>query len=95
MKKIDTVDKAVALKYDPSKAGAPKVTASGQGFVAQQILAKAAESNVPVYKDEKLVKELTALDIGMQIPTELYEAVAQVLIFIGDLDKIEGYKKLG
>ena len=83
---------AIALQYKPEDT-APKVVASGQGVIADRILDQAMESDVAIYKDEKLVKELLNIDIGANIPPELYEVVAQVLIFVSDLDKLEGYKK--
>ncbi len=84
--------KAVAIKYS-KEFSAPKVIAKGQGFVAEKMLEKATDSVIPIYKDEKLVKELSQVDIGSNIPPELYEVVAQVLIFISDLDKLEKYRR--
>ncbi len=86
--------RAVAIKYSKGDV-APKVIAKGQGFVAEKIIEKASDSVIPVYKDEKLVKELSGVDIGSNIPPELYEVVAQVLVFISDLDKMEKYRKYG
>ena len=78
--------RAVALQYNPEEH-APKVVAKGKGIIAERIIKEAEESDVAVYKDEELVKELTKMEIGEHIPPELYEVVAQVLIFISDLDK--------
>jgi len=78
--------KAVALKYKPEYI-APKVVAKGRGYVAEKIIGKAEENEVPVYKDAALADELTRVEIGSHIPPELYEVVAQVLIFINELDK--------
>ncbi len=78
---------AVAIKYNPGES-APKIVAKGRGGVAERILEKGAENNIPIHKDEKLVEELTKIDIGDQIPPELYEVVAQVLVFVSDLDKL-------
>jgi len=78
--------KAVALNYNPNEH-APKVVAKGAGVVAEKILEN--RQDVPVYKDAKLVEELTKMDLGEHIPPDLYEVVAQVLIFISDLDKME------
>ncbi|GHV40916.1 hypothetical protein FACS189490_06840 [Clostridia bacterium] len=83
--------KAVALQYNPNES-APKVVARGRGYIAERILAKAEASDVPVHKDAALVAELEKIDVGDAIPPELYEVVAQVLIFISDLDKLESYK---
>ncbi|MDR2902967.1 MAG: EscU/YscU/HrcU family type III secretion system export apparatus switch protein [Clostridiales bacterium] len=90
-KKNRASQKAIALKYSPTDI-APKVIAKGQGFMAERILKTAEENDVAVYKDEKLVSELDKLDIGNNIPPELYEVVAQVLIFIDRLDQLAGYK---
>ena len=81
--------KAVALHYNRDEH-APKVVAKGAGIIAEKILTAAEESDVAVYKDAELVKELTRMDIGDHIPPELYEVVAQVLTFISDLDRSAG-----
>lgn len=80
--------KAVALSYDINDT-APKVIAKGSGLVAENILKSAEKSDIPVYEDEKLAKMLTQLDIGDNIPPELYDIVAQVLVFITDLDYLQ------
>ena len=81
------VKQAVALKYSPYEDNAPKIVAVGKGEVAERILEKAEESNVPIYKDSKLANTLSALNIGDEIPPELYEVVAEILVFIDRLDK--------
>ncbi|MCL2603975.1 MAG: EscU/YscU/HrcU family type III secretion system export apparatus switch protein [Defluviitaleaceae bacterium] len=83
--------KAVAVKYDPEDV-APKIMAKGAGLVAERIIENAKLADVPVYKDTALAEELTRIDLGANIPPELYEVVAQVLIFISDLDKRETLK---
>lgn len=86
---------AVALEYDPNDQ-APKVIASGKGKVAEQIIEKAKESKIPVHKDDKLASTLSKLEIGMMIPPELYEVVAEILVFVDAMDKIrEKMKKAG
>lgn len=79
--------KAVALQYDQSKDSAPKVTASGSGYVAENILEKAKKHNVPVQEDETMVELLAQLDINEKIPEELYRAVAEVFAYIYKADK--------
>lgn len=75
--------KAVALKYDYSSgAAAPKVLAKGQGGVADKILEVAREKGIPLYEDPELVEVLSQLDVSTEIQPELYQAVAEVLIFI-------------
>lgn len=80
---------AIALEYDPSDA-APRVVASGRGYLAEKIIEKAQESDVPVHRDDKLADTLSRLDIGDMIPPELYEVVAEILVFVDSMDKIKG-----
>ncbi len=88
-KKVKT---AVALEYDPSD-DAPRVIASGTGVLADKIIEKAKESNVPVHQDDKLAQTLSKLEIGEMIPPELYEVVAEILIFVDSMDKIKNKLK--
>lgn len=87
-KKIKT---AVALEYDPEDI-APRVIASGKGIVAERILETAKEASVPVHEDSKLASTLSKLEIGDAIPPELYEVVAEILVFVDSMDRIK--KKL-
>ena len=77
--------RAIAVRYDPDEI-APKILAKGAGLIAEKILENAQSSDVIVQKDAALVDELTRLDLGEHIPPELYEAVAQILVFISSLD---------
>uniref|UniRef100_A0A7C5V4W4 Flagellar biogenesis protein n=1 Tax=Caldicellulosiruptor owensensis TaxID=55205 RepID=A0A7C5V4W4_9FIRM len=79
--------KAVAVKYD-IKDIAPKVIAKGKGYVAEKIIEKAKQENIPVYKDQNVAEKLFNLELQEYIPEDLYEVVAQILVFIGYLDKI-------
>lgn len=79
---------AVAIEYVPSEA-APKILATGKGQVAEKIIEKAKESNVPLYKDNKLADTLSRLQIGDMIPPELYEVVAEILVFVDDMDRMK------
>lgn len=81
------IKKVAALKYDVSET-APTVIAKGKGMVADKILEKAEIEELPIYKDEKLVESLTKLDIGDMIPPELYQVVAEILVFVNDLDTL-------
>lgn len=80
---------AVALEYEPGEQ-APKVIATGQGILAEKIIDVAKESNVPVHKDAKLARSLSMLDIGEYIPPELYSIVAEILVFVDSMDRIQG-----
>ncbi|MCL2399761.1 MAG: EscU/YscU/HrcU family type III secretion system export apparatus switch protein [Defluviitaleaceae bacterium] len=81
--------KAVAIHYN-SDEDSPRVVAKGAGVIADKILEKAKDTEVKVYQDAKLVEELTKMDLGQHIPPELYEVVAQVLVFINELDRQAG-----
>lgn len=72
---------AVALEEQPDQA-APIVTASGRGFVAEQILQIAFANNVKVRTDADLVQVLTAVDVDSEIPTEAFAAVSEILAYI-------------
>ena len=78
---------AIALRYDAAKDDAPRVTAKGQGYVAEEILKLARKHNIPLREDPALVGALSTLDLGEHIPVELYRAVAEVLAFIYRLQR--------
>jgi len=80
--------KAVALKYDMKKDTAPKIVASGKGLLAEKILELARKENIPIYKDPHLVETLIQLDLNVEIPPELYKAVAEILAFIYTVDAV-------
>ena len=79
------VKQAIALEYDPLDE-APRVVASGKGILAEKIIEKAQESSVPIHRDDKLADTLSRLDIGEMIPPELYEVVAEILVFVDAVD---------
>ena len=82
------VKQAVALEYDPADS-APKVIAMGRGALADKIIEQAKQSDVPVHRDDKLAETLSKLQIGDMIPPELYEVVAEILVFVDGMDKIK------
>lgn len=79
---------AIALVYNPEEE-APKVIATGRGELAERIIEKAREANVPVHRDDSLAETLSRLEIGDMIPPELYEVVAEILVFVDAMDKIK------
>lgn len=84
---MDYRKKAVALKYDKDKDNAPKLVAKGKDYIAERIIEIAKENRVPIYPDRDLVQVLEALDPDFEIPAELYRAVAEVLVFVHDLNR--------
>ena len=85
---INKSKKAVALAYTKGEQ-APKVVASGKGNLAEKIIERAEESNVPIHQDERLADTLSTLDVGEYIPPELYEVVAEILVYVDDMDRIK------
>ena len=85
-----TRKEAVAITYNPDLNDAPKIVAKGRGKIAENILARAEEFNVPVQEDASLVELLGQLDINQSIPEELYQAVAEVFAYIYKIDKEKG-----
>ncbi len=77
-----TPKKAVALKYDKDQGDAPKVTAKGQGKVAENIIELAKKHNIPIKDDPDLIEVLSSLEINEEIPSEIYVAVAELLAFV-------------
>ncbi len=73
------VPTAIALHY--SGQGAPRVVAKGGGAVAQKIIETAREHQVPLEEDPALAAALSRVELGREIPRELYVAVAHVLAF--------------
>ena len=80
---------AVALAYDRDSGRAPLVTAKGADFLARRIREKAIENGVQIVENRELARTLyTTVDIGQEIPPELYQAVAEILAFVYRLKKM-------
>jgi flagellar biosynthesis protein len=77
---------AAAIKYDPDKDAAPRLTAKGKGYVADKIIELAKKHDIPIKSDPGLVEILNRLDIDEQIPLEVYRAVAEILAFVYSLN---------
>ena len=90
--KINEKTMAAAIKYDSTSADAPKVTARGRGFIADKIIAIAEENGIPIKNDPDLVQILSKLDVGTEIPLELYRAVAEILAFVYSLNENQRIK---
>lgn len=74
---------AVAIKYSMDGAAAPKVVAKGKNYVAARIRKRAIEAGVPIVENAPLARALyAAVDVGQEIPTHLYRAVAEILAYI-------------
>lgn len=71
---------AVALQYD--RKGAPRVTAKGRGAIGTKIVEVAKAHDIPIEENEVLAGALSNVELGDEIPVELYKAVAEVLVFV-------------
>ena len=74
--------KAVALQYRKGRMKAPQVTAKGRGILAERLVALAHEYGVPVQEDRLLVEALEAVEVGGEVPAELYQVVAEILVAV-------------
>ncbi len=78
---------AAALRYTQGKDAAPRLMAKGKGMVADRILEIARSNGIPIREDRELVQVLASLDLYREIPTELYKAVAEILVFLHSLNQ--------
>ena len=76
------------MRYEGS--GAPRVTASGQGLIADRIIEVARENGIPVREDPALAQALAALELETEIPEDLYTAVAEAIAWAYALDAKAG-----
>mgnify|MGYP000927234301 CR=1 FL=1 len=85
---------AAALRYHAQEDPAPRIIGLGQGFIAEKMLQTAEEQGVAVVKDPELSQVLQHLEVGDDIPPELYQVVAEILMFVAKLDGDQG-KRFG
>lgn len=85
MSKFNESLHVAALKYDQDKNSAPCVVAAGTGYIAQKILQVAIENGVAIYHDESAATLLAKLELGQEIPPELYQIVVNIYISLLDL----------
>ena len=82
---------AVALRYEKGDNSAPQVVASGRGAVAKKILELAEDSGVPLHNDSDMAEILSDVEVGSDIPAEMYDAVAKVLAFLMETERKANY----
>ena len=78
---------AIALSYQPQKYSGPIVVAKGKGKIAEEILNRAVDNQIPIHEDPNLIQLLGQLDLNESIPEELYQAVEEVFAFVYRLDQ--------
>ncbi|NPA87361.1 MAG: flagellar biosynthesis protein FlhB [Epsilonproteobacteria bacterium] len=86
MKKSTNI-KAVALKYKAYEDSAPKVLAKGQGEIAKKIIEKAKEFDVPLFQNEALADMLLNVEVGEEVPPNMYKAVVEVFVWLYNLEE--------
>lgn len=79
--------KAVALAYDQQTSKAPKVLAKGEGYLAEQIIKKAREFDIPLFSSKPIVESLLTLEVDEEIPPKLYQAVIEVFVWLYKTEK--------
>ena len=73
---------AVAIQYDRATMPAPQLVAKGRGIVAEKLITMARENGIPIVEDKLLVEMLDKLNLNQQIPGELYQVVAEILVAV-------------
>lgn len=81
MSQYNNKQRAAALRYSEENNHAPIVVAAGAGYTATKIIEVAQDNNVPVYQDDALASLLSQMNIGTEIPQELYQAVADLYLY--------------
>ncbi|WP_413380226.1 EscU/YscU/HrcU family type III secretion system export apparatus switch protein [Alkalihalobacillus sp. 1P02AB] len=80
--------KSVAvIRYDEQNQDAPRVVAQGRGQIANQILDMAKEHNIEMQEDSHLLANLLEVDLGEQIPPQLYSVMAEILLMIERMER--------
>lgn len=86
--------RAAALRYGAGD-GAPVIVASGMGHLAEKIVEVATDNGVPVYEDNSLATVLSQMELGKEIPEELYQAVVEIYLYFLKFDpnNPEGFRR--
>jgi flagellar biosynthesis protein len=78
---------AAVIRYDEGKDRAPTIVAHGKGAVANQIIALAKENGIPLQEDPLLVENLIDMDLGDNIPPQLYSVIAEILLMLKEMER--------
>ena len=81
---------AVAIRYDKENMGAPQVVAKGQRLWASKIKEIAKEEGIPILRNVPLAAALSKVEVGEEVPEDLYDAVAEILQFVYKLAEERG-----
>lgn len=78
---------AAVIRYDESKDGSPTVIAQGKGLLATKIMELAKQHNIQMQEDEGLVQHLLDIDLGENVPPQLYSVIAEILLLIEEMER--------
>ncbi|WP_438435480.1 EscU/YscU/HrcU family type III secretion system export apparatus switch protein [Gorillibacterium sp. sgz500922] len=78
---------ATVLRYDSGSDKAPVIVAQGRGQIARQIIEMAKKNDIPIQEDPLLVENLIDMDLGENVPPQLYSVIAEVLLMVEDMEK--------
>jgi flagellar biosynthesis protein len=81
-KKKEELKRAAVIRYDKEKDNAPVIIAQGRGELAEKIIAQAKQHEIPLQEDALLLENLLELDLGANVPPQLYQVVAEVLLLV-------------
>lgn len=79
--------KATVLRYDKDSGDAPTVVAHGSGYIAGKIIEMAKANGIPMQENPGLVENLIDMDLGDNVPPQLYTVIAEVLLMIEEMEK--------
>lgn len=78
---------AAVIRYDENADKGPQVVAHGKGHIASQIIELAKKNNIHMQEDPMLVENLLDMDLGDNVPPQLYAVMAEILLLIEQLEK--------
>ncbi|EMT52243.1 MULTISPECIES: EscU/YscU/HrcU family type III secretion system export apparatus switch protein [Brevibacillus] len=81
---------AAVIRYDQENDFVPAVIAQGRGHLAEKIISMAKDNDIPLQEDSLLVKNLIDIDLGENIPPQLYSVVAEILLLIEEMERYNG-----
>ncbi|UCZ54644.1 EscU/YscU/HrcU family type III secretion system export apparatus switch protein [Bacillus shivajii] len=78
---------AAVIRYDEASGEEPSVVASGKGYIAEKILELAKENDIHMEEDALLLENLLDMDLGENIPPQLYAVIAEILLLIEEIER--------
>lgn len=78
---------AAVVRYDDRIDAAPTVVAQGTGEIARQLIALAQKNDIPIQEDSSLIQNLLDMDLGENIPPQLYSVMAEIFLLLEEIDR--------